>query len=288
MTKARASEAFALLKEGREQEARVILEKIVRDDMADAAVLETLGDVREKLGDKAGALDAYSGAVTHLRARGELRRALGVLELMVLVDNRAPWPHTEGAEIRREMDDAAGCWREVAAACALHVVRGEPKQAFALARAFADDLPEAAPALVVMKKLEGAGAAAAQLSVELGDALRRRDKNDDALALYARALELAPSLRSAQHARASALLSTGRTAEARVVVDQILALDPRDLVALSLLERIAALAGDAAGVRDARERFDRLSAESEPDSLWNEDTSELRVDTEDDPTDIER
>ena len=35
MTKQRASEAFDLLKQGREKEARTILEKIVKDDMAD-------------------------------------------------------------------------------------------------------------------------------------------------------------------------------------------------------------------------------------------------------------
>src|SRR6187551_3154171 len=72
-TKTRAAEAFDLLKQGREKEARALLEKIVEDDLADAAVLETLGDVREKLGDKSGAIDAYAGAVMHLRARRSKR-----------------------------------------------------------------------------------------------------------------------------------------------------------------------------------------------------------------------
>src|SRR5438270_7849430 len=105
MTKARASEAFDLLKAGREKEARAILEAIVRDDVADAAVLETLGDIREKLGDKQGALDAYAGAVTHLRARGDGRRALGVLELMLLVDDKNVWARVESAEARWELSD---------------------------------------------------------------------------------------------------------------------------------------------------------------------------------------
>src|SRR5205823_11426478 len=97
--------------------------------------------------------------------------------------------------------------------------------------------------------------------VELGNALRRRDRHDDALALYVRALEIAPQFRAAHHARAGALLATGRTAEARVVVDRILSLDPHDLVALSLLERIAGLLGDDATVRAARDRFDRIAGE---------------------------
>src|SRR5207237_5202344 len=125
---------------------------------------------------------------------------------------------------------------------------------------------EAGPALSVLKRVDvpTGGTAAAQVCVELGNALRRRDKHDEALALYARALELAPTLRSAQHARAGALMTTGRTAEARLLVDQILALDPHDLVALSLLERIAAVQGDDATMRSARDRFDRLSREVGP------------------------
>jgi tetratricopeptide (TPR) repeat protein len=290
VTKARASEAFDLLKAGREKEARTILETIVRDDMADAAVLETLGDVREKLGDRQGALDAYAGAVTHLRARGEGRRALGVLELMILVDEKNLWARGEGAEIRWELGDDAGCWREVVGACELLVARGETSGAAFFAKKYADALPDAGPALQVSRSFTGPAAAA--LCVELGNALRRRDKHDDALALYVRALELAPQLREAHHARAGALLATGRTAEARVVVDQILALDPRDLVALSLLERIAAILGDDATVRFARDRFDRIAGDRddphEHPEAWSEDTAELRrSDTEDDPTDLE-
>src|SRR5687768_727691 len=105
----RANEAFDLLKQGRHKEARAILEKIVQDDSADAAVLETLGDVREKLGDKAGAIDAYAGAVTHLRARGETKRALGVVELMLIVDETSVLARREAAEIRLDGGDEAGC-----------------------------------------------------------------------------------------------------------------------------------------------------------------------------------
>ena len=310
MTKARASEAFDLLKQGREKEARLILEKIVHDDMADAAVLETLGDVREKLGDKAGAGDAYFGAVTHLRARGELRRALGVLELMLLVDDQSLPARLEGADIRAELEDFAGCWREVSAACDIFLSHGDVKAALALVRDHTDSLAEAGPALQVLKRLELHGAAQAtnamatganglaMMCVDLGNALQRRERHDDALALFARALELGPTLREAQHARAGGLMRTGRVAESRVVVDQILALDPHDLVALSLLERIAALLGDDAAVQSARDRFEKSSTERGgehgaqhgvgEDTPWSEDTAELRPDTEDDPTDLER
>ena len=64
----RHSEAFNLLKDGKHQEALPLLEAILKDDLADAAVLETLGDVREKLGDPHGALSAYAGAVVHLHS----------------------------------------------------------------------------------------------------------------------------------------------------------------------------------------------------------------------------
>src|SRR3990172_13161530 len=94
------SEGFERLRQGRDAEARALLEKVVKDDNADAAVLETLGDVREKLGDKAGAIDAYLGAVTHLRVRGELQRALGVLELMLIVDENSIDARLEAAAVR--------------------------------------------------------------------------------------------------------------------------------------------------------------------------------------------
>jgi tetratricopeptide (TPR) repeat protein len=311
-----AQEAFDLLKQGKDQEARDLLEEIVRRDEADAAVLETLGDVREKLGDKQGAVDAYAGAVTHLRARGELRRALGVVELMLLVDDQALPARRDGAEIRLELGDEEGCWREIAAACELLLAKRDVEAAVALCEEFSDALPQAAPALQVARWLEHVDTkACALLCAELGHALRRREKHDEALALYACALDLEPALQDVLHARASALIATGRFAEARVVVERALALNEGDLEALGLLERVAELLGDEMGVRAARERFDKYSrrpmrgdredferaAGGSPErpaertseqALWSEDTAEARAepreDTDEDPTDLER
>lgn len=309
--KARKNEAFDLLKQGRDQEARAILEGIVKSDEADAAVLETLGDVREKLGDKTGALDAYAGAVTHLRARGEPRRALGVVELMLLVDDQAFLPRRESAELRLELGDEEGCWREVAAACEVALAAKDVPRAVALCREFAEALPEAAPALHVARRLEHVDKdACARLCGDLGHALRARGKNDEALALYACALDNDPSLTDVLHARAGALIATGRFAEARVVVERALAQDEADLTALGLLERVAESLGDEAGVRQARERFDKVGGHAERDvrelgpsasddrdqtaehPRFTEDTAEQppapRGDTEEDPTDLER
>jgi tetratricopeptide (TPR) repeat protein len=309
----RANEAFDLLKQGRDAEAREILEDIVARDEADAAVLETLGDVREKLGDKAGAMDAYAGAVTHLRARGEAGRAMGVLELMMLVDDTSAEPHVEAAEIRLEQGDAEACWRSLSTACELLIQGGLIVRAVELCRSYADVLPDAAPALRVARRMEFVDKkACARLCADLGHALRKRHKNDEALALYAFALDLQPSFREVLHARAGALLDTGRVAEARVVVERALALNPQDLIGIGLLERCAAAIGDEAGIRAARERFDRVSwklekdpergdktSEAAPTSSaegWTDDTAEhtaehaqgQRVDTDEDPTDLER
>lgn len=311
--KARTTEAFALLKEGKDQEARAILEELVRGDVADAAVLETLGDVREKLGDKAGALDAYSGAVTHLRFRGELRRALGVLELMMIVDDQNFSMRREAAEVRAELGDAEGCWREITAAAEVGLAHKQTRRVVVLCEDHAELLPEAAPALHVARRLEHVQRSdCVRLCMNLGAALRRRGKEDEALALFAFALDLEPSNRALLHARAGALVSTGRFAEARVVVDRLLSLDPTDLVAIRVLERVAEALGDDVGVRAARERFEKtsrtlgrdredmsghegereLTSEEQDGNALTEDTSEHlavhRADTDDDPTDLER
>lgn len=311
--KARTNEAFDLLKQGRDQEARAILEAIVNSDEADAAVLETLGDVREKLGDKLGALDAYAGAVTHLRARGELRRALGVVELMVLVDDTAFLPRREGAEIRFELGDAEGCWREVVAGAESALAAKDVARAVALCLDFAEALPEAAPALHIARRLEHVDKhACARLCGDLGHALRARGKNDEALALYACALDCDPALCDVLHARAGALIATGRYAEARVVIERALQQNEHDLTALGLLEKVAESLGDEAGLRAARERFDKVTRRAEHDErespvlvpahddreptaehpVYTEDTAEHppapREDTEEDPTDLER
>lgn len=289
---ARASEAFDLLKQGREKDARAILEQIVKDDSADAAVLETLGDVREKLGDKEGALDAYAGAITHLRARGELKRALGVIELMLIVHEHGVWARREGAEIKDELGDFAGCWRDVVAACEILIGRDDQRAAMRMCREFADVLPEAAPALQIARRL-GPHDGVVDLCAELGYALRRREKLDDAAALFAHAVDLAPDRPDILHARAGVLVSMGRFPEARLIVDKLLHSNARDMVALTLLERLAAATGDAVVARSARERLETMAGEREDrtddvETPWSEDTAELRRETDDDPTDLER
>ncbi|MBI1945226.1 MAG: hypothetical protein HYS27_05995 [Deltaproteobacteria bacterium] len=190
------SEAFELLRQGRDAEARALLEKVVQDDNADAAVLETLGDVREKLGDKAGAIDAYLGAVTHLRVRGELQRALGVLELMLIVDENSIDARLEAAAIREEKGDAVGAWRELAAAAnaAGHATRTTDQEARKVEPAVLDmngPVPNAAAALAVIDALAPRDpAAAARIARALAGSLLSRRLADDARQVEARAAAL--------------------------------------------------------------------------------------------------
>jgi tetratricopeptide (TPR) repeat protein len=172
------SEAFELLRQGRDAEARALLEKVVQDDNADAAVLETLGDVREKLGDKAGAIDAYLGAVTHLRVRGELQRALGVLELMLIVDEDSIDARLEAAAIREEKGDAVGAWRELAAAAnaAGHATRTTDQEARKVEPAVLGmngPVPNAAAALAV---IDARALAGSLLSRRLADDARQGEE----------------------------------------------------------------------------------------------------------------
>lgn len=254
---ARTQEAFALLKDGRHAEARMILEAIVAADDADAAVLETLGDVREKLGDASGAIDAYFSAVTHLRARGELKRSLGVLELMGLVNDRLAAVPREAAEVRRALGDVEGCWRDVMAAATLALAERDLETVELVCAEHADVLPGAGPALEVVRRVEQQQPrAAVDLACMMARELVQRRRFDDALALFACALDADPKDRQALHGRAGALLETGRAAEAHVVVERALALEPDDLVGLCLLERAALALGDAHGASAARVRIE--------------------------------
>lgn len=190
------SEAFELLRQGRDAEARALLEKVVGDDNADAAVLETLGDIREKLGDKAGAIDAYLGAVTHLRVRGELQRALGVLELMLIVDENNVEARCEAAAIREQREDVPGAWRELAAAAvaagqATRTTDNAPHTVEQVVLAMDAPVPTAAAALAVIDGLAPRDpAAAARIARALAGSLLSRRLADDARQVEARALAL--------------------------------------------------------------------------------------------------
>jgi predicted Zn-dependent protease len=81
----RLQEAFWHLRDQRLAEARDVLDGLVRDELADAVVWETLGDVREKLGDEDGAVDAWRFAAAAWLARQQIRRARGVLELLLIL-----------------------------------------------------------------------------------------------------------------------------------------------------------------------------------------------------------
>jgi hypothetical protein len=82
---ARLNEAFAHLRDRRFDAARAVLEGLVRDELADAVVYETLGDVCDKLGDADGAVDAWRVAVSMWLARQQVKRARGVLELLLIL-----------------------------------------------------------------------------------------------------------------------------------------------------------------------------------------------------------
>ena len=190
------TEAFELLRQGRDAEARALLERVVQDDNADAAVLETLGDVREKLGDPTGAIDAYLGAVTHLRVRGELQRALGVLELALIVDENSIDARCEAAAVREEKGDVAGAWRELVAAAvaAGHATRTTDEAARKVEPAvlgMSTAVPNAAIALALIDGLAPRdAAAAARIARALAGSLWSRRLADDARAVEARATGL--------------------------------------------------------------------------------------------------
>jgi Flp pilus assembly protein TadD len=81
----RVQQAFDLLREQRFAESRDVLEQLVRDELADAVVFETLGDVREKLGDADGAAEAWHMAVDLFLLKANNKRARGVLELLLIL-----------------------------------------------------------------------------------------------------------------------------------------------------------------------------------------------------------
>jgi predicted Zn-dependent protease len=81
----RLQAAFEHLRSKRFVEARDALEQIVRDELADAVVWETLGDVREKLGDADGAVEAWRLAAAAWLARQQAKRAQSVLELLLIL-----------------------------------------------------------------------------------------------------------------------------------------------------------------------------------------------------------
>ena len=259
----RHAEAFALLKSGRHAEARAILEAIVQDDLADAAVLETLGDVREKLGDGSGALSAYAGAVVHLRAREEHDRALSVLELMQVLQPDNPWVRAEAADIYALRGDGATCWRELAEACAGYIAAGEVERTLDLCQKYDELLPsDLTHALQIVEVLSRARQrkAAARLATSLGHALRKKKRVVPALELYARAVALDPQCREAHHARVGGLLALGQLDDAHAAALRAADADKKDVVALTLLERVCMARQDHDGVTNARARMDEASA----------------------------
>jgi predicted Zn-dependent protease len=82
---ARLQEAYAHLRDKRFADARDVLDGLVRDELADATVWETLGDVREKLGDDDGAVEAWKIAAEMWMARQQAKRAASVLELLLIL-----------------------------------------------------------------------------------------------------------------------------------------------------------------------------------------------------------
>lgn len=82
---ARVQRAFELLREKKFSESRDVLEQLVRDELGDAVVFETLGDVREKLGDADGAVEAWHMAVDLFLLKANKKRARGVLEMLLIL-----------------------------------------------------------------------------------------------------------------------------------------------------------------------------------------------------------
>ena len=81
----RLQRAFDLLREQQVAEAADILQSLVDDELADAVVWETLGDVREKIGDADAAVEAWRQSIDLYVARGMSKRASGVLEVLLIL-----------------------------------------------------------------------------------------------------------------------------------------------------------------------------------------------------------
>ncbi len=85
LLRVRLQQAFDLLRLQHTAEARDVLQSLVDDELADAVVWETLGDVRDKLGDSEGAVEAWKQAIDLYLARQMIKRAEGVLELLLIL-----------------------------------------------------------------------------------------------------------------------------------------------------------------------------------------------------------
>ncbi len=81
----RLERAFEALRDQRFGESRTLLEQMVSEELADAVVFETLGDVREKLGDDDGAVEAWHMAVDLYISKNQEKRARAVLELLLIL-----------------------------------------------------------------------------------------------------------------------------------------------------------------------------------------------------------
>lgn len=100
---ARVQRAFDLLRDKQFEASREVLEQLVKDELADAVVFETLGDVREKLGDADGAVEAWHMAVDLFLLKANRKRARGVLELLLILRP----DDVDAAEKLRNLDPAA-------------------------------------------------------------------------------------------------------------------------------------------------------------------------------------
>jgi tetratricopeptide (TPR) repeat protein len=170
----------------------------------------TLGIVRWHQGDLDGAVKALDAAVAakpayadaHLalgtvhKARGDLKRAMSSLTRAIELQPDLPSPHIVLAQALALAGDDAGARRESAEADRLRTVTQQSQEAATLTAAGVEKLSagDAAAAADCFRRATRAFESFAPAHYQLGRALQRLGRHDEARAAFARAQQLNPAL----------------------------------------------------------------------------------------------
>ncbi|HEX2223841.1 MAG TPA: tetratricopeptide repeat protein [Thermoanaerobaculia bacterium] len=129
--------------------------------------------------------------------------------------------------------------------------------------------PQALQALDDLAAL-GPNAEGAKRAFNYGAELLRADKNDDAAAQFNRAIQLDPNLPQPYVALGNIHLRKKNYKEAVATVDRLLAVQPRNLEALTLRYEALKASGDKAAAATAQTALKTASAGQSPQALYNQ------------------
>ena len=260
--KAHAAMAFALEQLGRLENARDSFDAAIRAEPAFAQAHNGKGVVLVKLGDPSSALACFDRAIA-LDARSvEPRMNAGRALLDMGRDSEAAQRFREAGslapsdEVLRRIAEGLHQAGDADSALSAYraLVQRNPADA-ALRSEYALALESSGhggEALEVARKALESGAAPAVSHDGYGQLLLNRDRFDEAIAQFRRALELDPGMHEAAFNLASALRAAGRNDEARAAVD---ALVPRlDAVGLASLAVHYSDLGDSSRCIELAER----------------------------------